>query len=256
MEEYFNEKSIADLDFTGLEGNMKTFIEAHFQFVRSKRVRNSAFDHRVNLCLISNIEEKEKIDVKDKKLKAILESSPVLKRIYSELSKYQHYFKINLSATSVVLQENGRPRFIYAHKSNYLLLPRAYEIRKHSDIREFIFHLEGDAFLDPEKFFMGNSKSRRIVSPCIALHLACDQSRVFPKGQASVPPTCRRPAPKSTYHYRKKNNIAKPRGGYTCKKCGVRFNQSDKNMKHKRGPDNKMVCPDLVHSTSSSTSEN
>ena len=153
METYFNEETVSDLDFTGLESHIQTFIEKRFRLVRSKRVRNSAFDHQINLCLISNIEEKEKLDVKDEKLKAILESSPVLKRIFIELSKYQYYFKVNLSAASVILQENGKPRFIYAHKSNFLLLSEAFEIKQPSDIGKFICHLDGNDFLNPEKFF-------------------------------------------------------------------------------------------------------
>ena len=64
METYFNEETVADLDFTGLSENAQRFIERRFGMVRSKRVRFSAFDHKINLCLISNLEPE---DVKEKK---------------------------------------------------------------------------------------------------------------------------------------------------------------------------------------------
>ena len=161
------------------------------------------------------------------------------------------YFKVNLSACSVIVQENEQLRFLFAHKSNFLLLPEAFTVGKHSDIREFIFLLDENDLLCPEKFFMGDSKSRRLISPCLALHLSCIPSLLIPDAPAPVPLSIQ--TPKSTAKYRKKNNITKMRGRYTCKKCGIPF-QAD--TKHKRGPDNKMACPVTAHLTPVSTSGN
>lgn len=50
--------------------------------------------------------------------------------------------------------------------------------------------------------------------------------------------------PKSTKYYRKKHGVSKTRKkANTCAKCGMDFTQSDKKLKHKRGPDRKLVCP-------------
>ena len=232
METYFNEESVADLDFTGLGKNAQRFIEQRFDLVRSKRTIFSPFDHKINLCLISNVEPEDVKDVKDEKLKALLKSNPVLSRVYAELSKYQHYVKVNLSVWSVILQENGEIRFLRDH--HYLMLDYAYEIKEYSDIGDFIFLLDREDLLNPEKFFA--SDSTRLVTPCISLHLACIPFLLRTGGPTPVPLQ----TPTSTQHYRKKNNITKIRGKYKCKKCGMPF-QAD--MKHKRGPDNKMVCP-------------
>ena len=250
METYFNEETVADLDFTGLSENAQRFIERRFGMVRSKRVRFSAFDHKINLCLISNVEVNDDVeDVKDKKLKKLLKSNQVLRQIFTALSKYQHYIKVNLSACSVILQENGELRFLTAHKSNFLLLDYAYDIKQYSDIGGFIFLLHENDLLNPEKFFLSDSKSRRLVSPCLALHLACIPGLLLTGGRpTSIPLSWQ--TPKSTLKYRKKNNVTKIRGKYKCTKCGIPF-QSD--IKHKKGPDNKMVCP---RPTSASTSGN
>ena len=135
MAQYFNEETVSDLDFTGLSEDLQTYIKQRFRLVRSQRVRLSAFDHKINLCLISNVEVNDDVeDVKDKKLKKLLKSNQVLRQIFFELSKYQHYVKVNLSAGSVILQENGELRYLYTHKSNFLLLDQSYEIKQPSDI--------------------------------------------------------------------------------------------------------------------------
>ena len=131
MKAYFNEETVSDIDFTGLEDFVQRYIEKRFRLVRSKGVRFSAFDHQINLCLISNVKEDveeekdEKKDEKDEKLKVLLKSN----QIYTKISKYQYYFKVYLSAVSVILQENGKLRFVYVHKSNYLLLSGEYEMK-------------------------------------------------------------------------------------------------------------------------------
>ena len=183
MEEYFNEKSIADLDFTGFTSRVKVYVEKRFRLVRSSRLRLSPFDHKITLCLISNVELGVVKVEKDEKLNALLESNRVLKQIYSELSKYQHFFKVNLSAGSVIVQENNSLRYLYAHKSNYLLLPEAFTVGKPSDLRDLIFFLDENDFLNPEKFFVSDSKSRRLITPCLALHLSCDPSRLLLSGR-------------------------------------------------------------------------
>ena len=94
METYFNEETVADLDFTGLGENAQRFIEQHFDLVRSKRVIFSPFVHKIDLCLISNVEPEDVKDVKDEKLKALLKSNPVLSRVYTELSKYHTMSKL------------------------------------------------------------------------------------------------------------------------------------------------------------------
>ena len=157
--EYFREKETTDLDTTGQGQEVIDFIEVNFHKIRSYKKILCKHDHIYNICTINK------------------DSKPLLEILNPLLKKYTCAIKLNVSGGHIVLQDNDKLRYLTATIDSYLLLREAFEIKGPKDIDEFYKELLKQNVLDSEIFKLSNSKSRKILTTNLKIHVFCDQSR-------------------------------------------------------------------------------
>ena len=152
-----------DLDYSGISDSLKSFIGQFFQFIRSYKLFNCKHEHLYNVCLLN----KEGVDIK--------------KIMNSYLKEYEQFFRINCSAGYIVLQENGKFRYIYAHQDNYWWFDTAETIQESRDIPKFWEKFQEKFVIktDPELFKLEDSKSRIILTTNIKFHVIPVHSRAI-----------------------------------------------------------------------------
>ena len=162
--EYFREEDLNDLDTTGQGQSVINFIAANFHRIRSFRRILCRHDHVYNICVINK------------------DNYPIHEILTPFLEQYSCVIRVNLSAGSIALQDNGKLRYITASIDNYLLLRQAFEIRCPSDISKFYEALLKTKALDSEIFKLETSKSRKLFTTNLKFHVFCDHARAQQNG--------------------------------------------------------------------------
>ena len=117
--EYHRETDLFDLDLTGFTEITSDAIIKYFYQIRSFIHRISDFEHDYNFCLLN----KKGFDFQE-------DFVPILR-------KYEVFTKHNFTAGFLVMQENGKIRYLTAHGSNHYYLDNAFSINSSKDVSEY-----------------------------------------------------------------------------------------------------------------------
>ena len=162
---YFREKEPTDLDTTGQGQAVIDFIAANFHKISSYKRILCKHDTIIDICTLN----------KDNK--------PVPDILVPILEAYSCVIKVNVSGGHIILQENDKLRYLTATADSYLLLREAFEIKGPKDIDAFFRELLKQNVLDSETVKLSNSKSRKLLTTNLKIHIFCDHSRAQLNGR-------------------------------------------------------------------------
>ena len=159
--QYFKEMDLSDLDLTGFSDDTVTAIAKYFYQIRSFKQYVSQFEHDYNFCLLN----KNGFSFKD-------DFIPFLKR-------YEVFTKNNFTAGYLVMQENGKIRYLVAHSNIYRFLDTAFAINGPSDMLKYMELFEESQLMDFESFKLDSTKSKFICVTNVKFHVNPDPSRAL-----------------------------------------------------------------------------